>query len=106
MPQGRLEEIALPHLDTAFNYARWLTKNEADAEDAVQDAAVPALRGFPRLDARDHVRSAVKCDAIGRIRRVALDQRSSGFTDQCREDALVGGSLDEITAARPFQNPN
>ena len=25
------EEVVLPHLDAAFNYARWLTKNEADA---------------------------------------------------------------------------
>jgi hypothetical protein len=31
---GRFEEVVLPHLDAAFNYARWLTKNDADAEDA------------------------------------------------------------------------
>jgi RNA polymerase sigma-70 factor (ECF subfamily) len=40
------EEVVLPHLDAAFNYARWLTKNEADAEDVVQDAYVRALRFF------------------------------------------------------------
>jgi hypothetical protein len=28
------EEVVLPRLDAAFNYARWLTKNDADAEDA------------------------------------------------------------------------
>ena len=32
------EELLLPLLDAAFNYARWLTKNDADAEDVVQDA--------------------------------------------------------------------
>jgi RNA polymerase sigma-70 factor (ECF subfamily) len=36
-------------LDAAFNYARWLTKSDADAEDVVQDAAVRALRFFPSL---------------------------------------------------------
>ena len=40
------EEVLLPHLDAAFNYARWLTKNDADAEDVVQDAYVRALRFF------------------------------------------------------------
>jgi RNA polymerase sigma-70 factor, ECF subfamily len=33
MPRS-FEEVVLPHLDAAFNYARWLTKNDADAEDA------------------------------------------------------------------------
>ena len=42
-------EVVLPHLDAAFNYARWLTKSDADAEDVVQDAAVRALRYFSSL---------------------------------------------------------
>ena len=39
----------MPHLDAAFNYARWLTKSDQDAEDVVQDAAVRALRFFSSL---------------------------------------------------------
>ncbi len=39
----------MPHLDAAFNYARWLTRNDADAEDVVQDAAVRAFRFFSSL---------------------------------------------------------
>jgi len=38
MPHRTFEEVVLPHLDAAFNDARWLTKREADAEDVVQDA--------------------------------------------------------------------
>jgi RNA polymerase sigma factor (sigma-70 family) len=49
MPHRRFEEVVLPHLDAAFNYARWLTRNEADAEDVVQDAYVRALRFFSSL---------------------------------------------------------
>ena len=49
MPERRFEEVVLPHLDAAFNYARWLTRNETDAEDVVQDAYVRALRYYSSL---------------------------------------------------------
>jgi RNA polymerase sigma-70 factor (ECF subfamily) len=44
----RFELLALPHLDAAFNLARWLAGNTTDAEDVVQDAY---LRAFRYLDA-------------------------------------------------------
>src|ERR1700722_20348242 len=44
----RFELLAMPHLDSAFRLARWLTGNTADAEDVVQDAY---LRAFRYLDA-------------------------------------------------------
>ncbi len=44
----RFELLAMPHLDAAFNLARWLTGNGTDAEDVVQDAY---LRAFRYLDA-------------------------------------------------------
>ncbi|TMH31980.1 MAG: sigma-70 family RNA polymerase sigma factor [Betaproteobacteria bacterium] len=42
----RFESLALPHLDAAYNLARWLTRNEHDAQDVVQDACLRALRYF------------------------------------------------------------
>ena len=47
-PRG-FEEVVLPHLDAAYNYARWLTRNDAEAEDVVQDACVRAMRFLPSL---------------------------------------------------------
>ena len=40
----RFEELVLPHLDAAYNLARWLTRDANDAEDVVQDACVRALK--------------------------------------------------------------
>ncbi len=40
------ETAMLPHLDAAYNLARWITRNEADAQDVVQEAFLRALRFF------------------------------------------------------------
>jgi len=40
----RFETLAMPHLDAAYNLARWLTRDAHDAEDVVQEALLRALR--------------------------------------------------------------
>lgn len=40
------ESTVLPHLDAAYNFARWLTRNEEDAADIVQDACLRAMKYF------------------------------------------------------------
>ena len=45
--QKRFAEVVLPHLDDAYGLARWLTGNQSDAEDVVQDAC---MRAFGALD--------------------------------------------------------
>ncbi|HEY8650079.1 MAG TPA: sigma-70 family RNA polymerase sigma factor [Chthoniobacterales bacterium] len=40
------EEALLPHLDAAHNLARWLLRNEQDAQDVVQEAFLRAFKSF------------------------------------------------------------
>jgi RNA polymerase sigma-70 factor, ECF subfamily len=47
------EEAVLPHLDAAYNLARWLTRNDQDAQDAVQEACLRAFRFFPTFRGGD-----------------------------------------------------
>jgi len=44
--QARFEMLVLPHLDAAFNLARWLLRSGADAEDTAQEALLRAYRFF------------------------------------------------------------
>jgi RNA polymerase sigma-70 factor (ECF subfamily) len=46
-PNGEsFDEVVLPHLNAAHRLARWLMRNEHDAEDVVQEASLRALRYF------------------------------------------------------------
>jgi RNA polymerase sigma-70 factor (ECF subfamily) len=42
----RFEQLVLPHIDAAFNLARWLLRGRADAEDVTQEALLRACRFF------------------------------------------------------------
>jgi len=84
MPRQTFEEVVLPHLDAAFNYARWLTKSDADAEDVVQDAYVRALRFFPSLcsgDARSWLLTIVRNTWYGRFPRTRAANQTTVYDD-------------------------
>lgn len=60
---ARFQELVLPHLDAAYNLARWLVKNASDAEDLVQEACLRAWKafgGFRGTDARGWLLTIVR----------------------------------------------
>jgi RNA polymerase sigma-70 factor, ECF subfamily len=87
----RFESVALPHLDAAYNLARWLTRDPHDAEDVVQEAYLRALRFFDGLregDARpwlltivrhvcyDWIRKNRPQEVVGEIDEEELENRA------------------------------
>ena len=76
----------LPHLDAAYNLARWLLRHEHDAEDAVQDAFVRAHQAFGRFrggDARPWLLTIVRNVCYSRLR----EQRRGAATEPFEDDA-------------------
>jgi RNA polymerase sigma-70 factor, ECF subfamily len=47
------DQVVLPHLDAAYNLARWLVRNAHDAEDVVQEACLRAFKFFSGYQGRD-----------------------------------------------------
>ena len=59
----RFEQCVLPHLDAAYNLARWLTHNDQDAEDVVQESYLRAFKffdGFHSTDSRPWLLAIVR----------------------------------------------
>jgi len=57
------EQSVVPHLAAAYNLARWLTRNEHDAEDVVQEAYLRAFKffgGFRGGDSRSWLLTIVR----------------------------------------------
>jgi RNA polymerase sigma-70 factor, ECF subfamily len=61
--RSRFESNVAPHVDAAYNLARWLTGNDQDAEDVVQEAMLRAFMyfdGFRGGDARSWILKIVR----------------------------------------------
>ncbi len=90
---ARFNEIAVPHLDAAYSLARWLTRNEHDAEDVVQEAYLRAFRffdGYRGGDARAWVLKIVRHTCftwLARNRPVELVAASEEEIDEERASA-------------------
>lgn len=63
----------LPHLPSAYNLARWILRNDHDAEDCVQDAYLRAFKAFDRFrgedDGRAWLLTIVRNACFSRLRR-------------------------------------
>ena len=49
----RFEQLVLPHLDAAYNLARWLTRKDHDAQDVVQEAYLRAFKAIDQFQGGD-----------------------------------------------------
>jgi RNA polymerase sigma factor (sigma-70 family) len=86
-------DAVLPHLDAAYNLARWLTRNDQDAEDVVQEASLRAFKywkGFSGRDCRSWLLAIVRNTFYSWVR-----QRS------VQPELTSDGEVDDIDDAVP-----
>ncbi len=91
----RFEQEALPHLDAAYNLARWLTRSAAEAEDIVQDALLLAFRNFDRQrgpSTKAWLLAIVRNCFLSQVRRSAPRARLTDSID-ATGDALTPPAL-------------
>jgi RNA polymerase sigma-70 factor (ECF subfamily) len=89
--RARFERAILPHLDAAYNLARWLTRNDHDAEDVVQEACMRAHQffgGFRGADGRAWLLAVVRNTCYTWLERnrprkavIAFDEHKHSSTD-------------------------
>ena len=94
--QARFESTELPHLDAAYTLARYLTRNDHDAEDVVQDAYLRALRYFDGFrgeasNARAWVLAIVRNTAYTWRRRHHSDTLGTEFNEELHSDSVADG---------------
>jgi RNA polymerase sigma-70 factor (ECF subfamily) len=81
----RFEQLVLPHVDAAFNLARWLLRRRTDAEDVAQEALLRAyrfFRGFHGGDARAWLLQIVRHTCYSWLEKNRPMERSTEFDEE------------------------
>ncbi len=97
----RFANVVLPHLGDAYALARWLARNEADAEDIVQEACLRAFRGiagFGNVNARGWVLSIVRNTAYTWLKRHRDPKLVAVDNVEDVEQAGAGAGIDGASA--------
>jgi RNA polymerase sigma-70 factor (ECF subfamily) len=99
----RFERVVLPHLDDAYTLARYLLRDEHDAQDGVQDAALRALRyfdGYRDGDARAWLLAIVRSCCSTWQRRHRGDRLVVPFGDDVAERVSDSRETDTLAIER------
>ncbi|MFM0172340.1 RNA polymerase sigma factor [Paraburkholderia sediminicola] len=92
----RFQQVALPHLDAAYNLARWLCGNASDADDVVQEAFMRAFRFFDTFrgdSARPWLLAIVRRTWYTEWRRRASSHETVEFDDTMDDASFDGWSV-------------
>jgi len=93
------EQSVLPHLDAAYNFARWLTRNEQDAQDVTQEAYLRAFRFFPSFrggDARAWIMKIVRNTCYSWLHENRRLQDVGEFDENLIPDDCPGPNPEEV----------
>ncbi|TDY26399.1 RNA polymerase sigma-70 factor (ECF subfamily) [Paraburkholderia sp. BL6665CI2N2] len=92
----RFQQMALPHLDAAYNLARWLCGNASDADDVVQEAFMRAFRFFDTFrgdSARPWLLAIVRRTWYTEWRRRSSSHETVEFDDTMDDASFEGWSV-------------
>jgi len=81
----RFEQLVLPHLDAAYNLARWLARDDHRAQDVVQDAIVRAMKffdGFRGVNARPWLLAIVRNTYLSSLRAMQREDLRPDLDDE------------------------
>jgi RNA polymerase sigma factor (sigma-70 family) len=98
-PIGSFEQTVMPHLDAAYNLARWLTRNDHDAEDVVQEAYLRAFKsfgGFYGTDGRAWLLTIVRNTCYTWLRRNRAEELSTPFDEEIHREAVASPNPEEL----------
>jgi RNA polymerase sigma-70 factor, ECF subfamily len=88
-PVASFEQLVLPHLQAGYNLARWLLRNDADAEDVMQEAMVRAFRyfgSFSGLNSRAWLLAVVRNSAYTFLRQNRARELGTEFDETLHGD--------------------
>lgn len=91
---AQFEQIVMPHLNAAYNLARWLMRNEHDAEDVVQEAYLRAFRffdGFRGGDGRAWLLAIVRNTCRTLAHQSATREPATEFDEQLHSTRAAPG---------------
>ncbi|MDQ6654837.1 MAG: sigma-70 family RNA polymerase sigma factor, partial [Verrucomicrobiota bacterium] len=83
------EQVILPHLNAAYNLARWLTGHDQDAQDIVQEACLRAYRafdGFYGADGRAWLLTIVRNTAYTALQKNKAARLTMSFDEEIHGD--------------------
>jgi RNA polymerase sigma-70 factor (ECF subfamily) len=106
LPASPFEKAVLPHLNAAYNLARWLTRNDRDAEDVVQDAYVRALRffgGFRGDDGRAWLLAIVRNTCYDFLRSHRPQELTEAFDEEVHTSVDAAQSPETVLIRRADQ---
>src|SRR5229473_1685432 len=93
----RFEEQISPHLKSAYNLAKWLTRSHEDAEDIVQEAFLRAFSAFESFHGEDAKPQVAKAWLLTIVRNTSMTwlkrNRNAGGTigfEEALEDPIEG----------------
>jgi RNA polymerase sigma factor (sigma-70 family) len=95
----RFERVIVPHLDAAYNLARWLTGNDHDADDVVQEASMRAfqfLGGFRGDQGRAWLLAIVRNTCFTWLKKHRGREPAARFDEDLHSPATVAADPQQL----------